>query len=131
MEAKAFRKLLVWKRAHGLTLVIYKVTENFPRHELFGLTTQIRRSAASVGANIAEGYALGSTANYLRHLNIAIGSLAETEYHVELAHDLCYLIDEDYSKLCSLLKETGYLLSRLKSSIEHKSLQAPQEPQKP
>ena len=57
MEEKAFRKLLVWKRAHAMTLAIYKITEKFPRHEMFGLTSQIRRSSASVGANIAEGYA--------------------------------------------------------------------------
>lgn len=100
-----------------MTLAIYKSTEKIPRHEMFGLTSQIRRSAASVGANIAEGYALGSTANYLRHLSIAVGSLAETEYHLELAHDLSYLIDEDYSRLCTLLNEIGYLLSRLKHRL--------------
>lgn len=114
-----------------MTLAIYKSTEKFPRHKMFGLTSQIRRSAASVGANIAEGYALGSTANYLRHLSIAVGSLAETEYHLELAHDLSYLIDEDYSRLCTLLNEIGYLLSRLKASIERKSHQTPQKPELP
>jgi four helix bundle protein len=114
---KAFRKLIVWKRAHGLTLAVYKTSETFPRHELFGLTNQIRRSATSIGANIAEGYALGSSANYLRHLNIAVGSLAETEYHLELAHDLGYLADADYDRLTDLTREVGYLLSRLKASI--------------
>jgi four helix bundle protein len=117
-EEKAFRKLIVWQRAHAMTLAVYKASENFPRHELFGLTSQIRRSAASVPANIAEGYALGSSANYLRHLNIAVGSLAETEYHLELAHDLGYLADVDHSKLCEFAREIGYLLSRLKASIE-------------
>jgi four helix bundle protein len=117
-EEKAFRKLIVWKRAHTMTLAVYKATENFPRHEMFGLTSQIRRSAASVGANIAEGYALGSSANYLRHLNIAVGSLAETEYHLELAHDLSYLADTEHSQLCGQVSEIGYLLSRLKASIE-------------
>jgi four helix bundle protein len=126
MEEKAFRKLIVWKRAHAMTLDIYKASEKFPQHELFGLTSQIRRSAASVGANIAEGYALGSSANYLRHLNIAVGSLAETEYHLELAHDLCYLSDEDYAHLCSLASEVGYLISRLRASIERNLHQAPQ-----
>ncbi len=121
-EEKAFRKLIVWKRAHALTLAIYKATENFPRHELFGLISQIRRSAVSVGANIAEGYALGSSANYLRHLNIAIGSLAETEYHLELAHDLGYLSDANYTQLCDLANEAGYLLSRLKASIERNTI---------
>ncbi len=122
---KAFRKLLVWKRAHELTLAIYKVSEKFPRHELFGLISQVRRSAASVGANIAEGYALGSAPNYMRHLNIATGSLAETEYHLELAHDLNYLPDTDYEALSTLASEVGYLLSRLKSAIERNSRQKP------
>lgn len=122
-EEKAFRKLIVWQRAHVMTLAVYKASENFPRHELFGLTSQIRRSAVSVPANIAEGYALGSSANYLRHLNIAVGSLAETEYHLELAHDLGYLADVDHSKLCEFAREIGYLLSRLKASIERNKLQ--------
>lgn len=117
-ELKAFRKLIVWQRAHELTLMIYKMSEKFPKHELFGLTSQIRRSAVSVEANIAEGYALGTGPNYLRHLNISIGSLAETESHIEIAHDLNYLSDADYVKLTEKAREVGYLLSRLKSSIE-------------
>jgi four helix bundle protein len=122
---KAFKKLIVWKRAHALTLAIYKLSDKFPRHEMFGLTSQIRRSAASVGANIAEGYALGTAPNYLRHLNIAVGSLAETEYHIELAHDLGYVSDEDYAQLSELTREVGYLLSRLKAAIERNTHQKP------
>ena len=68
-ELKAFRKLIVWQRAHELTLIIYKVSEKFPKPELFGLTSQTRRSAVSVEANIAEGYALGTTPNYLPSKN--------------------------------------------------------------
>ena len=102
-----------------------QVHQSFPRHELFGLTSQIRRLAASVGANIAEGNALGSSANYLRHLNIAVSSLAETEYHLELAHDLGYLSDVDYSQIIDLAGEVGYLLSRLKASIERNTNQKP------
>lgn len=116
-ELKAFRKLVVWQRAHELTLMIYKMSGNFLKHELFGLTSQIRRSAVSVEANIAEGYALGSGPNYLRHLNISVGSLAETECHVEIAYDLRYLSDIDYSQLTDKAREVGYLLSRLKLSI--------------
>jgi four helix bundle protein len=128
MEDKAFRKLIVWKRAHAMTLAVYKASEKFPRHETFGLTSQIRRSAASVPTNIAEGYALGSSANYLRHLNIAVGSLAETEYHLELAHDLCYLNDDDHVLLRDLANEVGYLLSRLKASIERNTHPLTQKP---
>jgi four helix bundle protein len=124
-EPKAFRRLIVWQRAHELTLMIYRASENFPKHEMFGLTSQMRRSAVSVEANIAEGYALGSGPNYLRHLNISVGSLAETESHIEIAHDLEYLSDANYEKLSDKAREVGYLLSRLKASIENNTHKKP------
>lgn len=124
-ELKAFRKLIVWQRAHELTLMTYKASEKFPKHELFGLTSQIRRSAVSVEANIAEGYALGTGPNYLRHLNISVGSLAETESLIEIAHDLGYMPDGTYEKLIDKAREVGYLLSRLKTSIENNSRKNP------
>jgi len=124
-ELKAFRKLIVWQRAHELTLMIYKATEKFPQHEMFGLTSQIRRSSVSVEANIAEGYALGTGPNYIRHLNISVGSLAESESHIEIAHDLGYIPDTIYEKLTDKAREVGYLLSRLKTSIQQNSHQKP------
>lgn len=124
-EPKAFCKLIVWQRGHELTLMLYKASEKFPRHEMFGLTSQMRRSAVSVEANIAEGYALGTGPNYLRHLNISVGSLAETESHIEIAHDLEYLSDETYEILTDKAREVGYLLSRLKTSIENNSRRKP------
>ena len=124
-ELKAFRKLIVWQRAHELTLMVYKSSEKFPKHEIFGLASQIRRSAVSVEANIAEGYALGTGPNYLRHLNISVGSLAETESHIEIAHDPGYLSDAVYENLTDKAREVGYLLSRLKSSIEHNTHKNP------
>ena len=117
-ELKAFRKLIVWQRAHEFTLMIYKASEKFPKHEMLGLTSQIRRAVVSVESNIAEGYALGTSPNYLRHLNIFVGSLAEVECQTEIAHDLKYLPDETYNKLTEKSREVGYLLSRLKASIE-------------
>ena len=92
-ELKAFRKLIVWQRAHELTLLIYKASE------MFGLTSQIRRATVSIESNIAEGYALGTAPNYLRHLNISVGSLAEVECQIEVSHDLNYLNDKDYNQL--------------------------------
>jgi four helix bundle protein len=77
---KGFRKLLVWQKAHQLVMLVYKFTENFPKSELFGLTSQIRRAVVSVTANIAEGYAAGGKGQFSRFLNIAQGSLAEVEY---------------------------------------------------
>ncbi len=124
-ELKAFRKLIVWQRAHSLTLAIYKASEKFPKHEIFGLTSQIRRAAVSVESNIAEGYALGTAPNYLRHLNISVGSLAEVECQTEIAHDLHYLENKDYTHLTELANETGYLLSRLKAGIERNTSKKP------
>jgi len=98
-ELKAFRKLIVWQRAHELTLLIYKASEKFPKHEMFGLASQIRRATVSIESNIAEGYALGTAPNYLRHLNISVGSLAEVECQIEVSHDLNYLNDKDYNQL--------------------------------
>lgn len=85
---------------------------------MFGLTSQIRRAAVSIESNIAEGYALGTVPNYLRHLNISVGSLAEVECQTEIAHDLHYLNDKDYTYLNEIAREVGYLLSRLKAGIE-------------
>jgi len=125
VEKKAFRKLIVWERAHALTLAIYKASERFPKHEMFGLTSQIRRASVSVESNIAEGYALGTAPNYLRHLHIAIGPLAEVECQTEIAHDLHYLVDKGYAQLTKLAREVGYLLSRLKAGIERNTRQKP------
>ena len=124
-ELKAFRKLLVWQRAHELTLMLYKASEKFPKHEMFGLTSQIRRAVVLIESNIAEGYALGTSPNYLRHLRISVGSLAEVECQTEIAHDLNYLSDESYAKLTEKAREIGYLLSRLKASIENNTHKEP------
>jgi len=124
-ELKAFRKLIVWQRAHSLTLAIYKASKKFPKYEMFGLTSQIRRATVSIESNIAEGYALGTAPNYLRHLNISVGSLAEVECQTEIAHDLQYLDDKDYTNLTELTREVGYLLSRLKAGIERNTSKKP------
>ena len=117
---KGFRKLLVWQRAHQLALLVYQVTEKFPKHEVFGLTSQLRRAAVSVPANIAEGYASGGQGQFGRFLNIAQGSLAEVEYYLILATDLKYLDQTQYEKMESLRSESGYLLYRLIQSLNKK-----------
>lgn len=86
-----FRKLDVWGRAHRLTLVLYQATRGFPREELYGLTSQIRRSAASICANLAEGCGRGGEREFRRFLLIALGSASELEYHLLLAADLGHL----------------------------------------
>ena len=85
---KDFKKQKVWQKSHRLTLDIYKATANFPREELYGLTNQLRRSCASIPANIAEGCGRNSDADFSRFLQIAMGSATELEYHLLLSHDL-------------------------------------------
>lgn len=86
-----FRKLNVWSRAHQLTLVLYGATKSFPKDELYGLTAQIRRSASSIGANLAEGCGRKGDREFGPFLYIALGSASELEYHLVLAADLGYL----------------------------------------
>jgi|SRR5579864_4154096 len=85
---KDFRDLKVWEKAHQLTLAIYRLTATFPREERFGLTSQVRRCSASIGANIAEGCGKRGNAEFQRFLQIASGSASELDYHLLLSHDL-------------------------------------------
>lgn len=117
---KGFRKLIVWQRAHELVQMVYDATESFPGHERFGLISQIQRAAVSVPANIVEGYALDTSAQFSRHLFIARGSLAEVEYYLILATDLEYLTQQEYDLLEAKRIEVAYLLSRLITSVKSK-----------
>jgi four helix bundle protein len=117
---KGFRKLLVWQRAHQLVLQVYKFTEKFPKHEMFGMTSQLRRAIVSVPANVAEGYAAGGKGQFKRYLDIAQGSLAEVEYYLILAQDLTYVTSSQYEQAESLRAETGFLLHRLIESLDRK-----------
>jgi len=117
---KGFRKLLVWQRAHQLVLMVYKLTEKFPKHEMFGLTSQLRRAMVSVPANVAEGYGAGGKGQFGRYLDIAQGSLAEAEYYLILAQDLAYITSSQYEQSESLRAETGFLLHRLIESLNRK-----------
>ena len=94
-----FRSLKVWEKSHQLTLGVYRVTTIFPRDELYGLTSQIRRSGVSIPANIAEGCGRDGDAELARFLQIAMGSASELEYHLLLAHDLDLLDSSDYDRL--------------------------------
>jgi len=117
---KGFRKLIVWQRAHQWVLLIYKLTEKFPKHEMFGLMSQMRRAAVSVAANMAEGYAAGGKSQFGRYLDIAQGSLAEVEYYLILALDLKYITQAEYDQTESPRAETGFLLHRLIESLDRK-----------
>jgi four helix bundle protein len=106
-----FRELKVWHKAHQLTLDVYAATKTFPRDELYGLTSQIRRTAVSIGANIAEGAGKNSSAEFGRFLQIALGSASELEYHLLLPRDLGYLIPEIYLQLSQQTIEAKKMLS--------------------
>jgi four helix bundle protein len=108
-----FRKLIAWKEAHMLALMIYKETQKFPDHEKFGLTSQLRRASSSVSANIAEGSGRSSVKDKAHFYIIARGSLVETDNFLELAHDLKYITDEVYADLLKQVNKVGYLLSKL------------------
>ena len=96
-----FHKLGIWKRSHQLTLDVYKASKVFPKDELFGLTSQIRRAASSIPTNIAEGCGRASNKDYAHFLQIATGSASEVEYELLLDHDLEYINDEAFNKLTS------------------------------
>ncbi|MFW6122908.1 MAG: four helix bundle protein [Thermodesulfobacteriota bacterium] len=94
-----FRKQKVWEKSHSLTLEIYKVTEKFPREEIYGLTSQSRRSCSSIPANIAEGCGKDGDADFARYLQIARGSASDLEYHLLLAKDLGFLKVNEHQQL--------------------------------
>jgi four helix bundle protein len=105
-----FHRLAVWQKAHDLTLRLYTTTMSFPRDETFGLVSQLRRAAASVPANIAEGCGRGSRAELARFLGIAAGSASELEYHLLLARDLKYLTESEYESADAETREIKRML---------------------
>jgi len=108
---KDFKKLKVWQKAHQLTLAVYKATRTFPKDELYGLTSQIRRASSSIPANIAEGCGRSGDAELARFFHIAMGSANELEYHLILGRDLGFLGDSIYHQLLSELIESKQMLS--------------------
>ena len=111
---QGFRRLNVWNKAHQLTLEVYRVTARFPREELYALTSQMKRAASSIAANIAEGCGRGSDADFGRFLFMAMGSASELESHLVLARDLLLFISEaDYLQLDSLTGEVKRMLASL------------------
>ena len=119
---KDFRDLQVWRKAHLLTLDCYRVTNAFPRQELYGLTTQVRRCAASIAANIAEGCGKRGNAEFQRFLGIAAGSASELEYHFLLARDLELLARADHVRLNSDVVEIKRMLTALLQKVQGERL---------
>ncbi len=113
-----YRNLLVWEKAHRLTLTVYKVTLSFPVDERFGLVSQIRRASASIGANLAEGCGRRSDGEMARFVQIAMGSGAELSYHFLLARDLSFMRSVDYESLSADLSEVLRMLSSLSARLK-------------
>jgi four helix bundle protein len=110
---KDFHDLHVWQKAHQLTLDVYRLTASFPRHELYGLTTQLRRSSSSIGANLAEGCGRNGDAELARFCSIAMGSASELDYHLLLAKDLNLIKGTDYTQLTQQTTEVKRMLTGL------------------
>lgn len=113
-----FRKLGVWQKAHQLALSIYHKTSSFPKAELYGLSSQIRRCCTSIPSNIAEGCGRNGNAELGRFLQIGFGSACELEYQLLLAHDLKFLKDEDYSQLNDQVGEVKRMLTSLIKKVK-------------
>ena len=119
MSILAFEDFKVWQKGHALVLQIYRLTKNFPQEERFGLIAQIRRSCASVCANIAEGHRK-STRDFIRYLEIARSSLDETRYHLILSKDLGYCTGSDYQTLNDSVEEISKMLNSLTRKLRLK-----------
>jgi len=106
-----YKNLKVWQKSHRLVLSLYKATAKFPKEEQYGLTSQIRRAAASIPANIAEGSARGGDPEFARFLYISQASATELDYHLLLARDLAYLGKPDYDRIATDLTEIRRMLT--------------------
>lgn len=116
---KDYRDLIVWQRSHALTLELYRATKNFPKDELFGLTSQLRRAVSSIPANIAEGCGRDGDAELKRFLNIALGSACEVDYFILLATELAYIDTEQGRRLAvealEIRRMLGTFVQKLKA----------------
>ena len=111
MKTNSYKDLIVWQKSYRLVLEIYKISENFPENERYGLVSQIRRAAVSIPSNIAEGYGRNYNKEYKQFLSIAYGSLCELETQYLLSIDLKYILKHEIIE--GLLKEVGGMLYRM------------------
>lgn len=117
---QSYKDLIVWQKGILLVSEIYKLTEKFPKSEMFGLTSQIRRAAVSIPANIAEGYARKHRAEYIQFIRIAFGSGAELETHILIAQNLGFISKRDSGDADAILNEVMRMLNKLLSSLDPK-----------
>ena len=118
MEVRSYRDLKVWQLGIEVAKDVYVLTRNFPKHEVYGFSSQMQRSGVSIASNIAEGHARDSTKDYLRHISIALGSLAELETQLLLAGSLGYCTEDQTSHLTDKCAQEGKMLHRLQSQLK-------------
>ena len=119
-SVRSYQDLKVWQLGMAISKEIYITTADFPRHEIYGITSQLRRAATSIPANIAEGHERTSTKEYLRHLSIAVGSLAECETFLYLAVELSYVNQAVSDRVFDMLNEEGRMIRGLQRSLRSK-----------
>jgi four helix bundle protein len=119
---KNYKDLKVWQKSYELCLEIYRITSKFPKEEIYGLTSQIRRSVVSIPSNIAEGYGRRTTTDYIRMLYISYGSVCELETQILLAGDLSFIEKGELGKLKKNITEIERMLKALIKSLENKPL---------
>ncbi len=117
MATASFMDLKLWQEAHKFVLLVYKITESFPKNEMFGLTSQFRRAAVSIAANIAEGYPKKGVNDKLRFYNISQGSMEECRYYTILSRDLKYVDEKQFNQLWLQLESTSHLLNNYCKTI--------------
>jgi four helix bundle protein len=117
MKVRHYQELIVWQRAMDLVEEVYRVSRTFPREEIYGLTSQLRRAAVSIPSNVAEGQGRRTTQDFLRHLSIAYGSLLEVETQIMIAIRLRYLTSGNCVVAMNIAAEVGKLLNGLMSSL--------------
>jgi four helix bundle protein len=116
-----FRQLKIWRKSHELTLAVYRATQGFPVAETYGLTSQIRRAAAAIPTNIAEGTGRGSDPDFARFLHIAMGSASELQYLLLLARDLSYVSDDVHASLGDMTVEVKRMLASLLRTVKSRA----------
>ena len=120
MQINGYRELKVWQLGMQLAKDVYLLTQRFPKHEIYGLSSQLQRAVTSIPANLAEGHARGSTKDFLRYVSIAQGSLAETETHLLLAESLGYLQSNCVADILDKCAEERRMLSGLRRTLKAK-----------
>jgi len=124
-EIRSYRDLVVWQKGVDLTQLVYRLTQTFPQDERFGLVSQMRRSAVSVPANIAEGYGRGRRVEYMRFIEIARGSLCELQTHAEVARRMGWLRAEALDEFLARAEKMERLLSGLLRSLRNRPKPSP------